>query len=161
MAAGDDQTSSDQPVNVLDNNNNVAAAWTDFIAQSNIISQPVVTVSGSSAVITCSSDTFFGSTFATSAVQASFEISQPLDDSLDSVLLGLQSTGNNAIPTVDVLSAFGVVDLSTLPRLVSAMITVLQTKAGNVLPTFKIDNSNGAKNGLWLIALDDSTLEVR
>jgi hypothetical protein len=160
---GGRQNNDDTPMSVLDSNDNINSAWHDFIEQSHLISQPTVTSGGtSSAVITCTSSNFFGSTFATSAVHQSFEISQPLAGNLDSVLLGLQDAGNNAIPTPDVLSAFGVIDLSDLPRLVYSMITVLQTKVGsmNILPTFKVDTSIGAKNGLWLVAIDSSTLEV-
>jgi hypothetical protein len=150
----------DEPVRVLDINNNIDPVWHDFIAQSHIITQPTVSGAGPNVVIKCSSDKFFQSTFTTTAVQSSFEISQPIGDSVDSLLLGLDSAGNNAILTADIISAFDV-DSTNLPPLLGAVVTVLNSPIDNVLPKFRIDQSNGSKNGTWLIALDSTTLEVR
>jgi hypothetical protein len=147
-----------QTVRVVDDNYHIDPVWNDFIDHSNIISQRSVNGTGPNTVITCSSETFFSSTFKTDAVQSSFEISQPINQSVDSLLLGLHEAQNNTISTNEILSAFDV-DLSHLPPLVDAIVTVLKSSTDSV-PSFRVDSSNGSKNGIWIIALNSKTLQV-
>lgn len=149
---------ADPKVHILDSNNVVDIIWHDYIDQSHMITQPVVGVSG---FIECSSTSFPGSKFtaSTATVEASFEISQPISDSVDSLLLALETVGTSGFSIGDILTAFAV-DTSTLPPLVGTIIAVLQIPNNNVLPKFQIDTSAGSKNGVWLVALNSATLEV-